>query len=172
MLDFLLKRAIFRLQVVFSLKSLLLALAIATPAIADQKVFGDGSLPKFLKDFDTNGDGVIDEEERQAIRDLRAKLRESKRKSIDLNQDGEISPDEIQLAREALRAQIEERRLEKFSDIAGEDFLISPEEYATIPGMNTLPDVIFEAIWSRLDSDGNGAISADEFLLRLRTHNE
>ena len=140
--------------------------------MAQEKVFGNGSLPDFLKHFDTDADGIIDEEERQAIRDLRTKLRQEKRKSIDLNQDGEISKDEIAGARRAIRARIEERRLLKFSEIAGEDFLISPEEYATIPGMHTLPDVIFEAIWDRLDTDGSGDISAGEFLFRLRDHEE
>ena len=149
---------------------LLLLTAIATPVFAQKKMFGDGSLPDFLKHFDTNTDGIIDEEERQAIRDLRAKLREEKRTSIDLNQDGEISKNEVAIARATLREQIEQRRLEKFPSIAGEDDLISPGEYMTIPGVNTLPDFIFDAIWSRLDADGSGAISPEEFLLRLRTH--
>ncbi len=152
------------------MRLLLLLILIASSAFAKEKVFGDGSLPDFLKHFDTNSDGVIDEEERQAIRDLRAKLREEKRTSIDLNRDGRISKDEIAVARAALREQIEQRRLEKFSSIAGEDDLISPEEYTTIPGVSTLPDFIFDAIWSRLDADGSGDISPDEFLQRLRAH--
>ena len=152
------------------MRLLLLLILIASSAFAKEKVFGDGSLPDFLKHFDTNSDGVIDEEERQAIRDLRAKLREEKRTSIDLNRDGRISKDEIAVARAALREQIEQRRLEKFSSIAGEDDLISPAEYTTIPGVSTLPDFIFDAIWSRLDTDGSGDISPDEFLQRLRSH--
>jgi Ca2+-binding EF-hand superfamily protein len=153
------------------MRCFLLFLAVIAPsAFANEKVFGDGSLPDFLKHFDTNSDGVIDEEERQAIRDLRAKLREEKRTSIDLDRDGQISKDEIAIARTALREQIEQRRLEKFSSIAGEDDLISPEEYTTIPGVSTLPDFIFDAIWSRLDTDGSGDISPDEFLQRLRSH--
>ena len=81
----------------------LLLITIAASAFAKEKVFGNGSLPAFLKHFDTNSDGLIDEEERQAIRDLRAKLREKKRTSIDLDQDGKISEKEIVMARAALR---------------------------------------------------------------------
>lgn len=148
----------------------LLLITIAASAFSKEKVFGNGSLPAFLKHFDTNSDGLIDEEERQAIRDLRAKLREKKRTSIDLDQDGKISENEIMMARAALREQIDHRRLQKFSSIAGEDNRISREEYLTIPGVRSLPDFIFEAVWSRLDTDGNGHVSPEEFLSRLLKH--
>ncbi|MDB4469531.1 EF-hand domain-containing protein [Akkermansiaceae bacterium] len=148
----------------------LLFITIVAVAFAKEKVFGNGSLPAFLKHFDTNSDDLIDEEERQAIRDLRAKLREKKRTSIDLNQDGKISENEVSMARAALREQMEQRRLQKFSFIAGEDDLISREEYLTIPGVRNLPDFIFEAVWSRLDTDGSGHVSPEEFLSRLLKH--
>ena len=148
----------------------LLFITIVAVAFAKEKVFGSGSLPAFLKHFDTNSDDLIDEEERQAIRDLRAKLREKKRTSIDLDQDGEISENEVSMARAALREQMEQRRLQKFSSIAGEDDLISREEYLTIPGVRNLPDFIFEAVWSRLDTDGSGHVSPEEFLSRLLKH--
>jgi hypothetical protein len=149
----------------------LLAFTVMTSSvIADERMFGNGSLPEFLQQFDTNNDGEIDEEERQAIRDLRAKMRDHQKKSIDLNEDGEVSPDEIEAARDALRIKIEARRLAKFSSIAGEDALISREEYNTIPGIDRLPDFVFEAIWGRLDIDGSDDITAKEFLSRLRSH--
>lgn len=144
--------------------------AITTLVIADDRLFGNGSLPDFLRQLDTNKDGEIDEEERQAIRDLREKMRQHQKKSLDLNEDGEISPSEIASAREALRIKIEERRLAKFTAIAGEDGLISREEYATIPGIDSLPDFVFDAIWGRLDVDGSGDVTASEFLNRLRRH--
>jgi Ca2+-binding EF-hand superfamily protein len=99
-----------------------------------------------------------------------AKLREKKRTSIDLDQDGKISENEIMMARAALREQIDHRRLQKFSSIAGEDNRISREEYLTIPGVRSLPDFIFEAVWSRLDTDGSGHVSPEEFLSRLLKH--
>ena len=139
---------------------------------AQDRTTRERTLPKFLQQFDTNEDGKIDEEERQAIRDLRSKLREERRNSIDTDEDGEITRDEIDTARMILRSQIEERRLEKFNSIAGEDGLINRQEYATIPGVDRLPDFIFDAIFDRLDLDNSGEISADEFSRPLRRHQQ
>jgi len=156
------------------IKFTLIAALMATGslAFAGDRSIGDGTLPEFLQQFDTNEDGEIDEEERQAIRDLRAKMREERRNSIDTDGDGKISREEIEAARDELRAKIQERRLTKFNEIAGEDRLISKEEYATIPGANRLPDFIFDAIFDRLDRDDSGDISAEEFFHRLRHHND
>ncbi|YCM44203.1 hypothetical protein V2O64_23120 [Verrucomicrobiaceae bacterium 227] len=140
-------------------------------APADERPSGE-ALPRFLQQFDTNDDGLIDVEERQAIADLRSTLRELQRKSIDANQDGKIKRDEVEAAREVLRIKIEERRLEMFRKIAGEDDLITIEEYATIPGSETLPDFVFEGIFDRLDTDGSGDISVEEFFHRLTPHRE
>ena len=120
----------------------LLLITIAASAFAKEKVFGNGSLPAFLRHFDTNSDGLIDK----------------------------ISENEVVMARAALREQIDHRRLQKFSSIAGEDNRISREEYLTIPGVRSLPDFIFEAVWSRLDTDGSGHVSPEEFLSRLLRH--
>ena len=108
----------------------LLFITIVAVAFAKEKVFGNGSLPAFLKHFEN----------------------------------------EVSMARAALREQMEQRRLQKFSSIAGEDDLISREEYLTIPGVRNLPDFIFEAVWSRLDTDGSGHVSPEEFLSRLLKH--
>lgn len=152
--------------------TLIAALALTSSfAQAGDRSIGDGTLPEFLQQFDTNDDGKIDEEERQAIRDLRAKMREERRNSIDTDGDGEISADEITAARDTLRAKIEERRIEKFNEIAGEDELISKEEYSAIPGVDRLPDFMFEAIFDRLDDDDDDRISSEEFFHRLRRHN-
>ena len=148
----------------------LAAIAGAATAHADDKTIGDGTLPEFLQQFDTNEDGTIDEEERQAIRDYRQKLREERRASIDTDGDGEISAEEIQAARDAIRAKIEERRNERFAEIAGEDELIDNDEFLTIPGISRLPEFIQEALFSRLDSDESGGISSEEFSFRLRRH--
>lgn len=136
-------------------------------AAADDPSSREAPLPRFLRQLDTNRDGIIDEEERQAISDLRAKLRETHRDSIDENRDGRISRREAETARRLVRAKIEERRLEKFREIAGEDDLISPEEFATVPGSGKLPDFVFQGIFDRLDRDASGDISMEEFSHRL-----
>ncbi|NIP97101.1 MAG: hypothetical protein GWO24_28180, partial [Akkermansiaceae bacterium] len=49
------------------LLALSLGLGISAANAGDgDRSFGDGELPGFLKQFDTNGDDVLDEEERQA----------------------------------------------------------------------------------------------------------
>lgn len=139
-------------------------------AQAEEPATKDKSRPEFLQQFDSNEDGIIDEEERQAIRDLREVMVLEQRNTIDLDQDGRISPEEIQSARNALRQSIEARRLDKFTAIAGDDGLISEEEYSQIPGANRLPAYVLTAIFNRLDADADGVISAEEFLRRLRKH--
>ena len=130
----------------------------------------EDDLPEFLQRFDTNDDDQIDEEERQAIRDLRAKLRKEKRESIDSDWDGRVSPKEVKAARKTIRKSIRERRTKKFLSIAGQDGMISPSEYGAIPGIEHLPDSAFETIWRHLDADGDGAISFEEFAGTLRRH--
>ena len=152
-----------------SLLTIFIGGALIAPA--EDRPLGD-PLPRFLQHLDTNEDGVIDEEERQAIADLRNKLRELSRKSIDADQDGQIKREEVEAAREILRIKIEERRFEMFLKIAGEDELMTIEEYATIPGSEDLPDFVFEGIFDRLDTDGSGDISFEEFFHRLKPHHE
>ena len=84
-------------------------IAIATALVgslslaqAGDKGIGDGTLPEFLEKFDTNEDGVIDEEERQAIKELRKERREERRDAIDTDGDGEISDEEKEAARAAI----------------------------------------------------------------------
>ncbi|MGC6466770.1 MAG: EF-hand domain-containing protein [Akkermansiaceae bacterium] len=147
-----------------------LVLAGTFLVLAEDKSATDASLPVFLKRFDTNEDGRIDEEERQAIADLRAGLRAKQLESIDTDRDGRIQKKEIEAARLVLRTSIEERRLQKFREIAGEDDLISREEFATIPGSADLPDFVFDGIFYRLDSDRSGEVSLEEFFERLTNH--
>ena len=59
-----------------------------TAAQAGDKRVGDGTLPEFLQQFDTNEDGKIDTEERQAIKELRDERRKERRDAIDTDGDG------------------------------------------------------------------------------------
>ncbi|MGC6582963.1 MAG: EF-hand domain-containing protein [Akkermansiaceae bacterium] len=145
-------------------------IATVTFAQAGDKSIGDGTLPEFLQQFDTNEDGLIDEEERQAMRELRQKRREEQRSSIDADGDGELSREEIEAAREAIRAKIEERRNARFLEIAGENEVIDHEEFVSIPGIERVPKHICEAIFARLDRDESGVIDLVEFTYRLRRH--
>ena len=130
--------------------------------------FGDGTLPEFLQQYDVNEDGVIDEEERQAIREARRAAREERRAAIDTDGDGEISAEEREAAREDIRERMAERRAEKFAEIAGDDGLLSLEEFAAIPGIARLPEGRVAALFGRLDADESGDVSLEEFNGRLR----
>ena len=80
-----------------------------TIAQAGDKGVGDGTLPEFLQQFDTNEDGKIDTEERQAIKELRDERRKERRDAIDTDGDGKISGEEKKAAHAAIRERIEER---------------------------------------------------------------
>lgn len=144
-------------------------LGSATAAHAE-KTFGDGTLPEFLQEYDVNEDGKIDEEERQAIKTARKAARDARRAEIDTDGDGEISQEEREAARDAIRAAIEAKRAEKFSEIAGEDALISAEELAAIPHLENASAERIEALFGRLDADESGDITLEEFEARLRHH--
>ncbi|MGJ8695844.1 MAG: EF-hand domain-containing protein [Verrucomicrobiaceae bacterium] len=155
------------------LKSLLIVgtfLGGASFAQADEKSFGDGTLPEFLQEYDVNEDGTIDEEERQAIKEARKAAREARRAEIDTDGDGEISQEEREAAREAIRAEIEAKRAEKFAEIAGEDGLLTLEEFAAIPHLEGAPEERVAAMFARLDANEDGSVDLDEFNARLRHH--
>jgi|GEM_PF-1846264 len=139
-------------------------------AQAQDRSIGERALPEFLQQFDTNEDGRLDAEERQAIRDFRLSNREERRNSLDLDGDGTISPEEIEAAREAIRERINRRRNSRFLEAAGEDELLSPEEFANLPGIQFLPEEMRDALFARLDVDENGSVDIDEFYHRLRRH--
>ena len=139
-------------------------------ASADERTFGDGTLPEFLRQYDVNEDGIIDEEERQAIKETRRDARDEHRAEIDTDGDGKISHDEREAAREAIRAKIAEKRTEKFGNIAGEDGVLSLEEFAALPPLARASEGRVASIFARLDDDESGDVSLVEFNARLRKY--
>ncbi|MFT6862304.1 MAG: Ca2+-binding EF-hand superfamily protein [Akkermansiaceae bacterium] len=155
------------------LKNILIAgtlLGGASFAQADDRSFGDGTLPEFLQQYDVNEDSVIDEEERQAIKAARKAAREERRAEIDTDGDGEISSEERDAARDAIRERIAAKRAEKFAEIAGEDGVLSLEEFAALPPLQRASEERVASIFDRLDADDSGAVSLEEFNARLRFH--
>lgn len=154
-----------------TITALFAIIGCANTAYAD-KTFGDGTLPDILVEYDVNEDGVIDEEERQAIIEARKAVREARRAEIDTNGDGEISEEEREAAREAIREAIEAKRSEKFAEIAGEDGLLTLEEFAALPNLADADPERVEAIFNRLDADNSGDVTFEEFTARLRKHRD
>jgi Ca2+-binding EF-hand superfamily protein len=138
------------------------------------RVFGDGSLPAFLKQFDIKGgpdggpDGILDEEERQAMREAMREQRQDRINTWDLDGDGVLSPGEIAAAREKVRQRIEERRTEHFLKVAGEDEMLSLEEFLALPPFQGKSTLIPTSIFNMMDSDKSGLVSLEEFTARLR----
>ena len=87
-------------------------------------------------------------------------------------EDGKISKEEREAARDALRAKIEEKRLARFAEVDTDgDGSLSADEFGAIGSIERLakwsPKSIAR-IFARLDDDENEGISADEFTLHLR----
>ena len=141
-----------------------------TAAQAGDKRVGDGTLPEFLQQFDTNEDGKIDAEERQAIKELRDERRKERRDAIDTDGDGKISGEEKKAAHAAIRERIEDRRAEHFAEIAGDDGLLTRAEFCAIPALADLTAEVADAMFARLDADESGDVTLEEFNNRLRRH--
>lgn len=155
------------------LKQLLIAgtiLGSASLANADDRTFGNGTLSEFLQQFDLNEDGVLDEEERQAMIEARKEIREKRRAAIDTDGDGIISPEERKAARDLMLEKIAEKRAERFAEIAGEDGVLSLEEFSALPPFKRASAERVASLFARLDTDESGGVDLDEFVARLRSH--
>jgi len=150
------------------LLSLTLALGLSS-ANAGDRSFGDG-LPAFLRHFDTNDDGVIDEEERQAVKAARQARHEEWIAQWDADGDGEVSGDEIDAVRQSIRDRIEATRTERFNTLAGDDGLLSLDEFSAIPGLSWLSDERVQALFDRMNTDPSDDVTLEEFNARLRHH--
>ena len=140
-----------------------------------QKKFGDGTgLPSYLAHYDVNNDGTIDEEECQVMDQARDQIRKKLHTDWDVNGDGVIDTAERDQARTRLRDMITESRATRFAEAESDtdtDEELSYAEFILLPGMAKKvadkPDVV-QAIFSRLDTDGNGTVSLDEFLAAVK----
>lgn len=150
------------------LLGLALGIGIIT-AHARGRSFGD-ALPSFLEKYDLNGDGIIDEEERQAIKDARQAKKDAFIAEWDTDEDGELSKEELEAFRQSVRDAIEAKRVERFNELAGEDGSLSLEEFAAIPGFDNLSPERLEALYARMDADESGDVTVEEFNSRLRPH--
>jgi len=132
--------------------------------------FGDGTLPEFLKPYDTNNDGVLSAEEREAARQGRIERMEDALAKWDTNGDGVLSPTEIEAARKACRDAIDAIRKKHFTDAdTNSDGYLSLAEFtAMIPAPPTGAPVLTAAdilrMFNFLDTDKDGKISLAEFL--------
>lgn len=136
---------------------------------AEHRPFGNGQLPEFLKQFDTDGDGKLSAEERQAAAEAIKEERKNhadRKNPWDTNGDGVLSDEEKAAAQAAIKAKIEEKRLERFTELdEDEDGFLTAEEFK--PPHPVAADMLAK-IFDRLDKDGDDKISKEEFLAGLR----
>lgn len=153
-------------------ESILIAICLLGSVFAQnlKKSFGDGTLPEFLMRYDVNEDGIIDEEERQAVKEERKAARKKNRSESRPNPNSQTSLEERLAARDSIRERILSKRAEKFAKIAGKDGVLSLEELANLPPFKNALSERIDSIFRRLDSDRSGDVTLEEFNKRLRNH--
>jgi Ca2+-binding EF-hand superfamily protein len=156
-------------------KTLIIVLMLAgIPLLQGQttgKTFSDGTLPEALRQYDVNGDGILDAEERAAAKADREATRNADRLSRwDLNGDGVIDDEERAAARAAMYERIIANRTAMFEKLAGDDGLLSLEEFSTIPALKDRTEEQIAYLFNHLDKNLDGSVSLDEFLSRLTRH--
>jgi Ca2+-binding EF-hand superfamily protein len=137
-----------------------------------QKRFGAGTgtcLPAYLAQYDVNGDGVIGTEEQQAMVQARDQIRKGLRPDWDTNGDSKISDQERDQARLRLRDMIDECRTTRFTEADTDlDGALSYDEFVLLPGMLNKDVALVEIIFARLDADGDGLVTLEEFLAAVQ----
>ena len=131
--------------------SLVAAVALTTPALAEESS-GKARFHQFMwQQLDTDGDGMISRQESDARR--QALFAEA-----DLDGDGKLNFEEM-LEYQELRRQLHRQARFKALDADG-DGVISQDELAQRA----------DRFWARLDADGDGAITPDEMREGRKRH--
>ncbi len=141
-----------------------LSTSMAKPVLRPAK------LTSLLKMFDIDGNGKLDEEERLAAKDYLEKKREEIIAEWDKDGDGKLSRTEMAAFRKSLREKIQANRLAKFLEAAGEDELISAEEFAALPAFAEREPERVAMLFSGLDRDKSGSLTFAEFSRSFRSH--
>ena len=149
----------------FTLLALALALVVSSIAQDKGRSFGDGALPQLLVPYDVNQDGKLSEEEYQVMLDERDDRREAARSVWDNDGDGQLSEDELRKAHEENLRLMVEKREQRFQEVdLNDDNKLSREEFARVPGIEALEPSVVEAVFTRLDDDGDQLVGIWEFL--------
>ncbi len=160
------------------MKNTVTTLAVATVVLLTGGIATSWAKPKLpparltslLKLFDADGNGKLDEEERQAAKDYLAKKYEEIVAEWDKDGDGKLSGKEIAALRAHIREKIRENRLAKFKEVAGEDELISAEEFAAMPVFAEADPVRVTRLFTGLDRNKDGQLNFLEFARSFRSH--
>ena len=148
--------------------------------VKKDKTFGNGTLPAVLAPFDVNEDGVLQQEEVDAMKaarkEARGKSADRKRpgrttySKVDTDEDGTVSDEEKAAFKAALVAKIAERRATRFAEVAGDNGELELEEFAALPPLKNATEERVASVFGRLDADESGSVTLDEFTARLRKY--
>ncbi len=123
-------------------------------------------IPAFL---DTDGDGTISEAERQAFVESREEASENGGAPAWLDLEGLKSEEGRQAAIAALRAKADERRAALFADAAGDDGLLSGDEFAALPAFENVPQETVERLFALFAiEEGESGVTMEAFLDAVR----
>ena len=125
--------------------------AAAASALAAERGRGPGGGMERLKAADQNGDGLISRSEAAALPKVSAQF-----DAIDTNKDGQLSSEELRAHHQAMRAQHEAKRGERWKkvDTDGDGRISKAEAQANAPRM-------FEH-FDQLDANKDGFLSQEE----------
>ncbi len=142
----------------------LLLTTVVTLSLNDasaHRVFGLGG--SRLAEIDTDGDGTISDEEREAARAAREEARQAFIDEFDEDGDGVLNEEEREAAKAAREAEREAAKTERYHEIDGDaDGEVTVEELqAAMPEVD--PERVAKVL-ARLDEDESGTVSLDEFL--------
>lgn len=154
-------------KTIMKLKLIPLAFAMVAMAHAAPEGIATG-IPSII-DLDADGDGIISEAERQAFIELRRAASQGGASVWDTDGDGVISPEERKEAAAALRARAEERRAALFAKAAGDDGLLSKEEFAALPALANVPQATIDLLFALFDiEEGEDGVTMEAFLAAVR----
>lgn len=149
------------------MKHIVIATALMLSGISLLHAEGPPPLTEFLKLFDLNNDGVLNLEERQAAKRALELTHEEFLAKWDTNHDGRLSLDEIRALRRSIIEHIMAKRRAIFHKFAGEDELMSKEEFASMPIFADKDPVKVGAVFEHLDHDHDGSLTFLEFNFRF-----
>ncbi|MEK7953457.1 EF-hand domain-containing protein [Luteolibacter soli] len=113
--------------------------------------------------LDVNGDGNISELERQAYDEARNSSRGQGNKIWDTNGDGQVDETERQAAVVELKNRMDQKVASLFLDLAGDDQLLTLEEFSTLPRYSHVPPHVPANHFNHMDENEDGFVTLEEF---------